>query len=96
MVTPSAVKTARGESPDHKMLWSEEDILLWEMAHSVQCHGTTSPKVVRGEVIPGRRCKNTVVWPQAWTILPELSPPPVALCWTHTGQRGVLAARYGL
>jgi hypothetical protein len=94
MVTPSAVKTARAESQDHKMLWSAHDIALWEQAHHVQCHGTTVPKVVRGEVIPGRRCKNTIVWPEAWLLLPELSPPPVSLCWMHTGQRRDLMARF--
>jgi len=74
----------------HNILWSEDDIDLWRMAQTVQCHGNTSPKVVRGEVIAGRRCKNTVVFPVAWLVVPELSQPPVVLCWAHTRQRKAL------
>jgi hypothetical protein len=72
------------------MLWTEEDRDLWLMAQTVRCFGKTSPKVVRGEVIPGRRCKNTVVFPTAWLVVPELSPPPIILCWAHNGQRKAL------
>jgi hypothetical protein len=94
---------------DHNMLWQrrdgdtlatdDADAYRWNNDHVLQCAATTVPRVVRGEVVPGERCKNLmrVGYPK-WWIAPGAEVPR-ALCWAHAKSaeaREALIAEAGL
>ena len=102
-------RTSDSDASDHNMLWvrgdgdtlatTDADAYRWNHEHVLQCAATTYPRVVRGEVVLGERCKNTmkIGYPK-WWIAPGTEVPR-ALCWAHAKSqeaRNALLAEAGI
>jgi hypothetical protein len=69
---------AHGPWPDDY----EADLAAWIETGVVQCSGETAPKVVKGRVVAGRRCKNFLPLRGSggWRVGGDM---PTAYCWVH-------------
>jgi len=71
---------------------SDPDAYDWCRNHTLQCSGITTPRVVKGMVVEGRRCQNKmrVGFPR-WFVVP-MEAVPLVLCHAHRGQAERLTA----